>query len=259
MYLTILKKILYTSKALVRHRYTFKGKFETYDEAMQSQKLDKIDYDNLLNDYYVNMAKEFIDHNKINSIYGRMLFAFNFIKTIKKDELKIFEIGGGINPIISYLKLISQKKIFSYVLEIEKFVKLIKNKIPLDYVEDTKYVFNYKNININNFDIAYFGSSLQYIYNVDELLECIFNSNIKNIIVTDIFLTSEKKEFFVLGYAEKPLVMPNQFIPYTDLILKFKKNNYSVFKENKKSTKAYTHSSINNETYNLYDFIFIKN
>ena len=252
-----MKKIYYYLKAKIKFRYSFKGKFKSYDYAMQNQKLDEADYDSFLNDYYANKAKEFRDHNKV-SIYGRFLFASNFIKKLKKDEIRIFEIGGGNNPIISYLKLVSKKKFFSYILEIKKFVKFIKKKIPSSYIDDTKYIYNYKNININNFDVAYFGSSLQYIHNIDKLLEVIFNSNIKHIIVTDIFLTSENKSFFVLGYSDKPLVTPNHFMPYNDFINKFKKNKFLILKKIKKSAKEYTHSSINNKTYHLYDFIFIK-
>lgn len=252
-----LKKIFYYLKSKIKYRYAFKGKFKSYEEAMQNQKLDQLNYNKFLDEYYLNRAREFRDHSKVN-IYGRFLFATDFIKAIEKNKIKIFEIGGGNNPVISYLKLTCQKKFFSYILEIEQFVKYIQDKIPKYYIKDTKYITNYKNININNFDIAYFGSSLQYVYKLDELLEFIFTSNIKHIIVTDIFLTLEKKNFFVLGYADKPLVMPNQFIPYDDFIAKFKKNKYSVTREIKKSAKEYTHSSINNKTYHLYDFIFTK-
>ena len=254
-----MKNFFYKIKArLFKKKYTFTGKYSSYSEAFKTQKLTSNEYQKFLDSYFKIRTKNFFDESKVR-IYGRFKFCLKFIKSFNKKKLNILDIGGGSNPIFSYVKKSTNIDVSSHVLETAKFVKYIQFKIPKKYLKKLRYSHNFKNITFKKYDLVFFGSSFQYLKNIDNVLKKIFRNRIKYIIISDIFLTIENKNFFVLGYKDEPLVLPNQFWSYNNLISQFTKNNYTILKETKESAKDYLHTSVNYNSYSKYNLIFKKN
>ena len=126
------------------------------------------------------------------------------------------------------------------------------------YLNQIKYISSYKGVDFNKIDIVFFGSSFQYLKNIDGLLDCFFKSRVKYIIITDTFLTNEENNFWVLGYKDEPLVLPCNFYSYKKLILKFKENKYFLYKRKKMSVENGLHKTINPRSYAKYNLIFKK-
>ena len=253
-----MKKFIQTLKTrLIYKKYAYTGKYESYKQAMENQKLSKKKYDTFLNSYFKTKTDIFYDETKVK-IYGRFRFFLSFLKNIKKKKIIIFEVGGGSNPIFSYIKKSLNIEVFTYVLEVKKFVNFFKKKIPKKYQNQIKYLSSYKDVNFNKIDIVFFGSSFQYLKNIDSLLDYFFKGKIKYIIISDICLTNEEKSFWVLGYKDEPLVLPCNFYSYKRLILKFKMNKYFLFKRKKMSVINNLHKKINPKSYAKYNLIFKK-
>ena len=237
----ILKKIILILTNLTKVENIFTGKYETYQEA-------KVNGKEL-------QAKEEPILTKLSdlNLNHRFVIAPILVSAFDKDDINILEVGGGENPIINYIKKSSDKKIYSEVIETKNFCKNISSFFDKNKISDLKYLDNYKKINFDKFDIAYFGSSIQYMPDSDFFLDKIFSSKIKFILILDTFFNLGDKDYYVLHKANKH---PNKFFSYKNFHQKFLKKNFKCVFENKKTVLNYRHDSINISEYAIYDLIF---
>ena len=86
------------------------------------------------------------------------------------------------------MKKYTDKEIFSYVLERDEVFEKYNNKVS----EKNKNHLIYKNyidkFEIKDFLIVYFGSSLQYLENYEEIKNKIFKNNVKYVLIFDTIL-----------------------------------------------------------------------
>ena len=239
----ILKKIILFLTNLVKVEHIFTGKYETFHHA-------KVDGKEL-------QAKEKPILRKFSDLdlNHRFVIAPILVSTFDKDDINILEVGGGENPIISYIKKSTNKKIYSQVIETKNFCKNISPFIDKNKISDVEYLDNYKKINFNEFDIAYFGSSIHYMSDSDLFLDKIFSSKIKFILILDTFFNLGDKDFYVLHKKNKHI---NKFFSYKNFHQQFIKKNYKCIYENKKNVLDYRHDSIDFSEYTICDLIFKK-
>lgn len=87
-----MKKLFYVLKLrFTLKKYAFTGKFKSYKQAMENQRLSKKKYDIFLNNYFKNKADIFCDETKVK-IYGRFRFFFANLKDVCKILLIIVAI-----------------------------------------------------------------------------------------------------------------------------------------------------------------------
>lgn len=159
--------------------------------------------------------------------------------TKKNDTLKFLDFGAGdINTFLE-LKDISKIKYLYHDLnnknQIIKFIKEKYNFENLEVVEDI--------ININkDINFAFFGSSIGYTKNYDEILNNLLKLNCKYFLFTGIIFF--KKEYFNQKQVllKQTNLMPNinyvYMFNYEIFKKQFEKNNYRiVFKKNNQFSK----------------------
>ena len=94
--------------------------------------------------------------------------------------------------------------------------KDIKN---LNYIEDI-------DSSQKNFDIIYFGTSLQYFISLEEFLSKIFKFNAEYIVIADTIFLEKKNSLITLQINTFPSIIPQKFNNINEVIDLFKNNNY---------------------------------
>jgi len=143
---------------------------------IELQKLDK-----LVKDYNLNL--------EIEGIY-RERDLLLVIAGLNVEKIKILDIGSGFANTYFYLKKNLNKKIEYKAVEIEEIALALNEK--LNIVENfSAFVFN--TIPIERFDLIYFGSSLQYIEDYENLLIKICQLKAPKLFISDTPMGSTKK------------------------------------------------------------------
>lgn len=183
---------------------------------------------------------------------------FKFIELDRKKTLKILDIGGGVNPISYYLKKFYNIKTVSDVVETNSYVKKIQKELK-DKYDYLKYYSNVKDLSSKEYDIVYFGTSLQY-FEDDELnfLNYIFKFNPNYILISKNFFINGPKDIYSLQSTGRYRLAPHKFFSL-DKIEKFMsdKNYKLMFKVN--HGHNYIHNKMKKNEYNLMSLIFVKN
>jgi putative methyltransferase (TIGR04325 family) len=252
----IFNKFLYLINKLkekLTENYTFEKKFSTYKEFLIFKNSFKISQSKLKN-FKKGLIME-LKKDRLVSITERFYVMTVFISAINKKKLNILEFGGYNNPIQKYIEKSTKKKITSTIIETKDFVKEInKKKIS----EKIKYLYSLKNINYKQFDICYFGASIQYRNDYEKILLNLFECNVKYIIITDTIFNKTNNNYFTLHNNDDFLLYPTIFFSYQKFLKLFEDNNYNLEFENKKIFKSYTHKTINKDEFFQAELIFIK-
>lgn len=241
----------YFKSLLKKNKSTFILKFSSYEEAKASQtnvtdyineSLEKVKSDKFLKPEDIKFE------NKYNLI---PILASTFEK-----EVSILEFGGGNNPIFSYIKFIDKNKIiYSSIIEKETFIEKFKDKIPDEYKNFIEYFKTVDNVKDKKFDIVYFGSSLQYIVNHEELLFRIFNFKPKYIAIARTFFSLDHEDFYVLQNNIEDNIFPYKMIDLNKFLNLLENNNYKLI-YNYEQITDHKHENIENIV--CKDFIFKK-
>lgn len=239
-------------KKFEKNKFTFVGKFSSYDAARSSTKTTD----------YINGEMEFSKSSKFHQLenlefdtkHNLMPIIFSVLEKINS----ILEIGGGDNPALLYIeKAKINKNIFSSVIEKKSFVRIFENKIPNEYKEKIEYKDNLNNIRNNKYDVVYFGASIAYIQNHENLLRDIFKFNPTYIIISRTFFNNtDNEDFFVLQSNITNNIFPYKIICLKNLIKLLNLNSYNLIYEVELSTQ-HKHQYLQNIIYR--DLIFKKN
>ena len=142
-----------------------------------------------------------------------------------KKEINILDIGGGLKPCYFTLKNSLPHKIKCHVIEFENIVqgaKKIYRNIP-----DLTYSFEFPTK--MNFDVIYFGSSIQYFDDLNFLFEKIKNYNASLIVFSYTSFAEDHKTFTTGTYTfHRKFITPATVYNIYDFIKFFSKNNYSL-------------------------------
>ena len=234
--------------------YTWKDKYKKIEDC----KLVNIESSKSAIDYYKKITEKFHGPEDVE-LYGRHTILPVLISNLSKDSLNILDFGGSSNPAISYLIKTCKQNFLSTVIENKFFVEKFQNKIPAEYKDILQYKDSFKDLNFDLYDICYFGSSIQYIKNYEEILVRVFQSKIKYIVITETFFNYTDQDFFVLAIKDNPQYLANRFFSYDKFMKLFKENNFKCIFENKRTSENYRHKTINFSEYSIFDLIFKKN
>jgi len=117
-----------------------------------------------------------------------------FCSIIKKNKIKFLEFGGGNNPIFLYIKKVTKKKLKCQVFEHP--LNIIS--VPAKFQNNISYISDLKKIKFQNLDFVYFGSSLQYFPNYEEILKKVFFHKVPYIFITGTIFSKFQDNKFVL-------------------------------------------------------------
>jgi putative methyltransferase (TIGR04325 family) len=244
IYTAILKKNI--------NEYTFIGHFLSWDEAIKSNYRTS-DYIN--NDLEEEKTQQFEMPERI--IFDVKYSILPILISLENKIKNILEIGGGCNPIYSYIKKTTKINIKTTVIEKKSFVDKFSNKIPSKIKKSIRYLHNINLIkHKSHYDVIYFGSSLQYFADEKIILK-ILKFSPKYIIVSRTFFSQRKKNFFVLQNNIEKNLFPykiTSFINFTNLL---KRNNFNLIYNADLLTNC-KHENIKSEKLKLKDLIFKK-
>ena len=171
-----------------------------------------------------NNAKNFLNDKKI-SWNERESFLCHALTLFPKNEINVLDIGGGLKPCYFTLKSSLTNKIKCHVIEFDNIVqgaKKIYGNIPdLTYLSEfpTKM----------NFDVIYFGSSIQYFDDLNFLLEKIKDYKASLIVISYTSFAENHKTFTTGTYTfHRKFITPATVYNINEFIEFFYKNNYSL-------------------------------
>ncbi len=238
----LIKKIYYNK----RKNITFSNKFNSFQEALDFSKKTTSYLNESLDDKNIN---EFLKSKdvEIDREEERFKLFINFAKKLNADKLNILEIGGGNKPIFNFLKKYTNKQIFSYVLERNEIFEKYNNAISSEDKNNLIYIKNIDEIEIKDFLIAYFGSSLQYLENFEKINNMIIKSNIKYVIIFDTIFNLFDYDFYSLQINMAPSIFPIKFLSLNNLINKFRENNYKLIFEKTNEMNKFKHDKFEKE------------
>ena len=210
-----------------------------------------------LDSYYSkkNMENIMFPSNYINQNRSLIL---PIINCFYKKKMNILDIGGGNLPIANYIKGFTNLISNSTVLEITELVKYVNKNYYNDLKKNNiNYVSNLKKINLKKYEVAYFGSSIQYLNNYKKLLKKIFLSKIDIIIIADTFFNYTKNDFYCYQFQGRNFLYPNIFFSFKLFVKNFEQNNYKMIFHSNGKKGVYRHKSLLENEYD-YKTLIVK-
>lgn len=238
-----IKKLLRRSP---QHAYT--GKYGSLHEA-RSESNNSQDYGNKR--YDKRSINKLSLHEKYT--HGRNMIILSTAGHQK--NWNIINIGGGVNPIFSHLSHIQKLNTKCFTLEREEICEKLNSKIPEKYSDNLFYTSSIDQIDHTHIDIAYFGSSIQYIEEHQSLLLGIIKKSPKFIIFSESIFTDEDKDYYVLQTNMGTNVFPNRFTSLENLDSFLHKHQYRA-SLNMAVPGPHDHERINRSTYECRTLIY---
>jgi len=184
---------------------------------------------------------------------GRSMIVPLILSVMDKDQFAILDIGGGVNSVFSHLD--QTKKQQCFVLERPEVTLDLNSKIPKKYSDHLKYIDSI--VDIKELDIAYFGSSVQYIEGYEALIQKIATLSPELIIFSESIFTNENEDYFVLQVNMFPDVFPNRFISEKKLVDLMRNLNYQCT-YSRAVSGDFSHETIDRTTYDCKTLVFKK-
>lgn len=188
---------------------TFVGKYDNFDE-LRAQLKNETNYywPEAIEQEFNAQKKRIIEWNSEYPPSGN--FRTNFLSTalalFPEEQIKVLDIGGGLNNVFEYMKF-SLKKKRIYVTVIDQLPAVQNGKKLYGHITDLAFVENWPE-GRDCFDVIYFGSSIQYFPDYRELFIKIANLNPKLIVIADSSFGVSKT------FACAQVNMPGTVIPY---------------------------------------------
>jgi len=231
--------------------YIYVEKYDSLEEARSISKNTQ-DYGNKKYDKR-SISKLSFDEKYTN---GRNLIIPTIISTNEQQKIwRIIDIGGGVNSIFSHLNHRQKSNTQCFVLEREEVSSKLNEKVPEKYRNNLFYTSDINQINISQLDIAYFGSSIQYIENHQALLLEIFSKTPRFIIFSESIFTDEENDYYVLQTNMGSSSFPNRFTSQRKIDHFLNNNGYTIVL-NLAIPGPHTHESIDRSTYECRTLIY---
>jgi len=240
--------------------YTFHDTADTFDEAVRKINENKSfkNYEEIFNylDKELESIKDIgIDKQDVHSIVPIFISAIN-ISNINKIN-SILDIGGGVNPISFYIKKYTNYQIQSCILETESYTKKL-NQITKD-INYLNYFSDLNQINQKNFDLVYFGSSLQYFKDTaHEFLDKTLNYHPNWVIITRNFFVEGDEDLYSLQSNGRYHLIPHKFFSKKKLVKFLSKRDFKLIFETKHDVVR-KHKTMNSSEFSYQSLIFKKN
>ena len=240
--LNFLNKLNNLSHLIRRFYYT--REFVSFDQCSEfcNNKFSN-SYDNLI--LQKIRYKNFFETSDVKRLKSSSFFILrNIVKKIKKNNIKILELGGGYGSDYLNLKKNIKKKYDYNIIETPSLVKIAKEE-NLDFCKFSKFSKQLVNL---NYDLIYTSSSLQYFKNPTQIIKMLFKSSSKFIILANnnfsfdpkIFsqysffsqnlFTDEKYELQYDNLSNKTILYPNSQFSELKILQIAKETGYEIFK-----------------------------
>lgn len=227
-----------------------------YFEKTNKKKLPYNNYQLTIND--LNFKEKKIFYNKIN--INKLHYTIPHLPTILKilfNDKKINLLDYGAGDIKNFFYLNNNLKNLNYFYKDQDQIEnLIKKKNFLKKFNN----FNiFKKKNKNQINIVHFGSSFQYIENLQEILNVINVKKVKYIIISGIiiFKKGHVKRFVCLQKNIPNKILYLYFYNIKFLLQFFKKKNFNLVSLLRNSTDKYMNwNNFQDNHYEYCDIIF---
>lgn len=167
-------------------------------------------------------TKNYISKNSFNKLR-------NIINKINIDKINLLDFGAG--DINTYLELRNLKKLKYFYLDIPIKNKIIKKLVLQNNLKNIKIINNsfIQKLKIN---FCFFGSSLQYYNNYEEILKILIKNKCKYFLFSGITLFSKNLTDSKTIVAKQLNVLPKinylYFFNKKNFLSFFKNNNYKI-------------------------------
>ena len=158
-----------------------------------------------------------------------------FISALDK-ELKILDFGGGYGNLY-YIFNRSIKKKFSITVYDNSLTTIKNAKLLSPKNSKINYSTDLDQIKKKKFDLIYFGSVFQYIFNFGEINQLIKKTNPKYLIFYDLMAGNNPNFYSYQNYYGKKMLV--KFYNYNFFKKNFKKIGFRVIYENKMFTQLF--------------------
>lgn len=231
-----------------RPQYTYQGRFDSRVDAIAAAK-------NLQDYGSKSYDSRAIKKLKFDEQYtqGRNMIVPLILSTLDPKQRTILDVGGGVNAVFSHLNQTQKQQHQCFVLERGEVVQELNNNIPKTYQKQLHYVDSIDEI--KTIDIAYFGSSIQYVNEYETLLHQIAKLAPQFIIFSESVFTQDSEDYFVLQVNMSPNTFPNRFISEQKLTAMMSQLNYQCT-YNKAVSGDFSHQSIKRNAYECKTLIF---
>ncbi len=216
--------------------YFKKKTFPDYGRKFNSYK-KALNFSENIGEYFDFRLTKFEGPDQVKLI-DRFYLA-SFLPTLLKSKKPVVvDIGGGANPVYSYIKKATNIATKCFVLDTNKLVKILKKKIPKKFKSDVKYIFSLNEINFKNVEIVYFNSSIQYLENYEKIIKNVIKFKPKYILITYTPFNNKKKNYYSIQYGVPGSVHPIIFFSPKKLITLMRKMKYrDTFRNSYNTTK----------------------
>jgi len=213
---TLLRYIVYKDT-----RSAFIGKFNNYQLALNKS--------NTGSNYYNNEMDKII-YRKLTDSRSLVIEDYQYIfstliSLFPEKKIRVLEVGGGHNPIFSYIKKILSKERFKkinfYVLERKSVCKLIKHK-----EKNLKYIYSLNKIKKINY--CFFTSSAQYVADFEKVIINIAKLKPEYFGILKIFSYRGRNDFYSVQTNMRPNLFPVKIFSINNLINLFSIYNYKI-------------------------------
>ena len=187
-----------------------------------------------IGEYFDYRFTKFEGPDKIRLI-DRFYIAALLPSLITRKKPVVIDIGGGPNPIYSYIKKATNITTKCFVLDTQKLVSIIKNKLPSRFKSDVKYISSFNEIKLKSVDIVYFNSSIQYLENYEQMIRKLIKLQPKYILISYTPFNKRNKNYYSIQYGVPGSVHPIIFFSPHKLITFLKKMKYRDIFKNKYS------------------------
>tara|TARA_B110000858_G_scaffold189460_1_gene236263 strand:+ start:239 stop:1003 length:765 start_codon:yes stop_codon:yes gene_type:complete len=233
---------------------------ESYRQVFASLK-DAKKFSSQLSDYVIEVndlkrASKYLENINFSDVDRNIILPI-LLSIINKKDYTILDVGGGNPPIYESIKKITKADVKSFILETDKFVEEINNKIPNSKSNFIKYITSLDEIKIQNINIVYFGSSLQYIKKYKDFLYEIFTIKPEYIVITDTVFTKKNYDFYVLQNNMEDSLFPCLFFSEISFLDYMYNHGYDcIFNFDNPSINK--HKTLNQDQYDFKHLIFRK-
>ena len=152
---------------------------------------------------FENQYNNFLE-NKFN--FNKDLFHNLKKHFLKQKKIKILDYGGENLDLYLFLKK-KFPKISIIVINQKKLNNILKNFIKKKKIKNIQVFSDIKKINHIKLDLVYFGSSLQYIKNYEEVLKLLLKKKIK-------YFCISATSFFYSKFNKKIILKQVNLFPY---------------------------------------------